>query len=204
MGSAGGKRYGAHRAWLFAQQGGICYLQLSDTCRAAGGAMSLDRGEGKDLNDRFATIEHLLPRAPATRPLGARYDLKLLACWRCNHLKSDSMLATPEQLAYAEVLRRVWARAGSHLKSYTKNAEAFAQAGAPCFMRNGVFVYAAPLPVCHDLKKVDVASRERKRAAFALRAAVTLPPADDLPVPGTVEEALAQGGINLTKEAKKA
>ncbi|HRE45989.1 MAG TPA: hypothetical protein PKY87_18750 [Terricaulis sp.] len=138
-----------HRAWLFKQQGRCCYLQITSGCRDAGGVMTI----ASHHTERFATIEHLKPR---TRKGEQRFVL--LACAECNKAKGDAPIATDEQFAYAENLANVWMRISSGLN----DGDAFARAGAPWFAREGVKVFAQPLPITDGLP-IDSTPRQLKQ-----------------------------------------
>lgn len=78
-------------AFFFARQLGLCYLQLSGTCRVKRrGVMPPPdwkwRDKSKHLPPDFPTWEHVLPNCYR---MGGEQCLVLLACHECNHLKKD-------------------------------------------------------------------------------------------------------------------
>lgn len=134
------------REWMFCQQSGICYLQVTPECSLARGLMSLDFAE-RNCGPRYATIEHLYARARGmNKDLRGRY--RLLACRQCNNVKGEVNYCTPEQAKYALMLARIYARRCSGMDEL----EAFQREKIPFFVRDLVVVSAVAVPVDREAR----------------------------------------------------
>ena len=95
------------RVWYFAQQRGLCCLQITNDCTARGGLMSL----GVDKNARnYATFEHLTPQSVLRKKKACGASVarvQLLACKACNCAKG-ARDADQTMLAVAALFFERW------------------------------------------------------------------------------------------------
>jgi hypothetical protein len=173
--------------WLFLRQGGRCFLGITKACIAADRMMGPIQAS-KCGDDRGWTWEHVIPSSfLEVMNLNLGVSLKLLACRSCNTRKG-SRLPDDEHVDLAMRLSREWFtltgdrdRGGAVGAEIITNLEHLVSAYREC-----AEVYGDREPL-----RPERAKRVRGISYVCVN--------DDLDVPQTVEEALAQGGIRVSR-----
>ncbi len=146
----------AFRRWLYWQQAGLCYLQITKACQGRAGQMHVDVAHwGAKSKGAFGTFEHVIAVSKKARH---ETTLILLACRHCNSKKSDAD-PLPEHIEMAKKMRAAWSLDALPVR----------------FPRRKKYVHQALLEAEHAKRRAALGldalgtSRERERAIKALR-----------------------------------
>lgn len=170
--------------YLWDAQQGQCFLMITSSCVEAKGQMH-ELQFGKGGGTRGWTWEHVIPASMCRRLLpGGSDKLKLLACRFCNQAKGASMPRDEHVELALSLGREYFSIPGTSPRRGAIGAEIIA---------------SMELLVAEYRRNGPTIARQMAVKATAPKKLPRVSASDDADVPNSIEEALAQGGIRVSR-----